>query len=596
MAFSLTHDFSKALQLGRQQQGESPPFALSPLPKGLGSRLVIAHEHETEISREFVKISADEVGFLTLTNLSQYLPVVLEDGRTVRPGHTIDGLTVPITLNLRQKAVTIGPSEPTSSQSTKTLEVATPTPGRKSALVTQVEGRLNLSTVSENPDVEVLISRLQVALSVMQSVVGSTDFFNEAVEAMVRIVGLDSARGLLYAEGNWQEKAASKGGDRNASRSLLTRLLTEKRTLWEEPSQNGAMSLAGLEAVVASPILDRHGQVIGALYGERQFGPTTFPHISRLEAMLVELLASGIAAGLARMEHEKTALEAQVRFEQFFSRDLAEELIGQDNLLDGRECDVTVLFVDVHRFSTITVNMGPAATIEFINDVLGSLSDCVLDHGGVLVDYVGDELMAMWGAPRREPNHAKLACQAALAMLARRPELQERWGDKLGVPLDFSIGINSGLAQVGNVGSHHKFKYGPLGNTVNLGSRTQGVNKFLGTKVLVTQSTRDRLDESFCLRRLCSVQVVNIEMPVDLYELVPPETPNWKSVRDQYEEALALFERKKGESLGDVIRTLGDLVARHPDDEPSLVLLARAVDFMVAKRDTYDSVWQLSGK
>src|SRR5262249_33266953 len=157
----------------------------------------------------------------------------------------------------------------------------------------------------------------------------------------------------------------------------------------------------------------------------------------------------------------------------------------------------------------------PARTIEWINDVLEVMSQCVLAEKGVLVDYVGDALMAMWGAPEEQPDHAARACRAALAMLDRVPALNARWEPLVGHPLGLGIGLNTGTAQVGNIGSQQKFKYGPLGNTVNLASRVQGATKFLKCNLLATQATQEKLGPDFSVRKLCTVRVVNIEKELD---------------------------------------------------------------------------------
>src|SRR5262249_1604946 len=148
---------------------------------------------------------------------------------------------------------------------------------------------------------------------------------------------------------------------------------------------------------------------------------------------------------------------------------------------------------DVRGFARYSHRLPPATTVEWISDVMAVLSDCVIEHQGVLVDYVGDEVLAMWGAPEPQPNHAELACQAALAMLAKLPELTARWPPTRREPMGGGIGINTGEAHVGNVGSPRKFKYGPLGATVNLASRVQGASKFLKTRLLLTKHTYAQL-------------------------------------------------------------------------------------------------------
>jgi adenylate cyclase len=317
------------------------------------------------------------------------------------------------------------------------------------------------------------------------------------------------------------------------------------------------------------------------------------PLITRVEAMLVELLAGGVGAGLARVEQEKKALESDVRFSQFFTKELSRQLAQRPDLLAGRNSEVTVQFCDIRGFSRISERVGPATTVACLSDVMGELSDCVLAHRGVLVDYIGDELLAMWGAPEEQADHASLACRAALEMFARLPALNERWKDKLGEPLAFCIGINSGVVHVGNMGSRHKFKYGPLGHHVNLAHRVQGATKYLRTPLLLTEFTRAGLDLEFNTRRLCQVRVVNIAKPVNLYELVAQGTLGWLDLKTQYERALEAYEQ---EHFRVAAKMLGLLLGQYPDDAASLVLLSRAVNALVDETAKFNSVWELPGK
>jgi adenylate cyclase len=210
--------------------------------------------------------------------------------------------------------------------------------------------------------------------------------------------------------------------------------------------------------------------------------------------------------------------------------------------------------------------------------VLSVLSDRVAESGGVLVDYVGDELMAMWGAPTAQPDQAGLACAAARAMIGAMPDIDGRWSAVVGGPTRVGIGINSSLARVGNTGSTRKFKYGPLGNGVNVASRVRGATKFLRVEALITGSTRRLLDPTCRVRRLCTVQVVNIAEPLELFELDCGVVPSPDELYPAYEDALAAFEAG---DFSRAARVLGGLLDAFPGDGPSLVLLSRAVDAMV---------------
>ena len=261
------------------------------------------------------------------------------------------------------------------------------------------------------------------------------------------------------------------------------------------------------------------------------------PEISPLEAQLTQVLAAAVAAGLAAGERSPAA-HRRVQFEQFFTSDLAAALDRDPTLLEGREREVTVLFADIRGFSEVSERLPARLSCELIRDFMEHFTARIVESAGVVVDYMGDGLLAMWNAPVDQPDHAALACRAALAMRDALPELNRRWQDRLGRPLGVGIGLNSGPALVGNTGSQKKFKYGPLGHTVNLGSRVEGATKHLGVALLITGSTRDRLNPTFATRRLCRARVVGIAGEVDLHELhSESESSDWRSRRETYERA-----------------------------------------------------------
>jgi adenylate cyclase len=304
-------------------------------------------------------------------------------------------------------------------------------------------------------------------------------------------------------------------------------------------------------------------------------------------------LACGVATGLARQEKERQALQSQVRFEQFFGPDLAAQLADEPDLLKGRAAEVTLLFCDVRGFSLASERLGPERTVEWISDAMSELSECVVNEQGVLVDYIGDELLAMWGAPKPQSDQAERAVRAALAMRSRLPALNARWQDKLGEAMDFGVGINTGPARVGNTGSRFKFKYGPLGNSVNLASRVQGLTKYLGCPLLVTQETRDRLGKDFLARRVVNARVVNITEPVDLYEVEPAGSVERRRFFGESEAALDELERKE---FSQAARLSGALLHEHAGDVPLLLVLSRAAEMLMRGGVGFQKVWEAPGK
>jgi adenylate cyclase len=163
----------------------------------------------------------------------------------------------------------------------------------------------------------------------------------------------------------------------------------------------------------------------------------------------------------------------------------------------------------------------------------------------------------------------------------------------LGEPLGVGIGINTGMAHVGNTGTRRKFKYGPLGNTVNLASRVESATKYFKVKLLITGETRRRLDDSFCCRRLGKARVVNIAEPVELCELVPAGQPRWPGLRQVFEEAVLAFEQ---EDFARAARSVGNYLVENPGDGPSLILLARAANALADTPGAFDPVWVVPGK
>jgi adenylate cyclase len=300
---------------------------------------------------------------------------------------------------------------------------------------------------------------------------------------------------------------------------------------------------------------------------------------------------------LARQEQEAEAGRLRVQFEQFFSADLARELQRNPRLLDGQEREITVLFSDIRGFSRISEKLGPQETCKLIGYVMERLTQRIMEFEGVVVDYSGDGIMAMWNAPMTQPDHASKACRAALAMLADLPAMDADWKERLGIPLKLGIGLNTGPAMCGNTGSTMKFKYGPLGHAVNLASRVEGATKAMGVPLLITGSTKALMSDSFATRRLCKVRVVGIHGAVDMFELRSADAvaPEWQTLKEGYEHALALFEAG---NFSSALRALYGLLSKQEDhhDVPSLNLIGRAVEFLKSPPEHFDGILELSSK
>ncbi len=341
-----------------------------------------------------------------------------------------------------------------------------------------------------------------------QAAAGSSAFYQDTVEALVKTVGMDVALLLLRDNNDWRivgehharpETSSSSSVTPKYSQSLIDSVRQQKRTLFRNASTDDmSKSLAEIEAVVASPILSRDDEVIGVLYASRAISSGSGGRaVGSLDAQVVQLLASVVATGLARAQHEADAVRNRVQFEQFFSRELAAELERNPSLLEGQERELTILFADIRGFSRLAQRLAPRDYYRIAQDVLSCLTEQVHRHGGVVVDYTGDGLMAMWNAPFEQKDHARRAIASALAIVAELPTIQNRWKEQTGGVLDLGIGLNTGPALVGNTGTPFKLKYGPRGHHVNLGSRIEGATKHLGVRIIASASTIQSPEQSF---------------------------------------------------------------------------------------------------
>lgn len=437
---------------------------------------------------------------------------------------------------------------------------------------------IKLSDVGTNPadSVERLAGWLNTVINLQRSAASSREFFGLTAKALVELIGLNRGLVLLKRKNRWMVEARYPdveydGHGREFSTSVLARLEEDQKTYFSDSSTISSFeSLASVKAVVASPILDQKGVVTGAVYGIRDKGSNGGEVvIGSLEAQMVQLLASTVAVGMAR-------LETAANFEAFFGSELALELEKNPALLAGQERDISVLFADIRGFSRLSQLLGPVETCKLVSDIMEKLSKCVRDQQGVIVSFMGDGIMAMWNAPQEQPDHALRAVRAGLAMINCLGDTNQTWCSKVG-NLRVGVGISSGPALCGNTGSSFKFQYGPLGNTVNVASRVEGATKHFGVNMLITGTTKALLPESLPTRRIRKVRMVGIPEPVELYELAAPGSiVEAKDFRSQYEQALAHYEENRHL---EAVRNLQNILANHhtEPDGPTLALLIRAV-------------------
>ncbi|MCS6976946.1 MAG: hypothetical protein NZM31_08075, partial [Gemmatales bacterium] len=561
-------------------------------PQGQVPRFVLDCEY---VSRTHMRLEEQPGGRIRVENLSSTNPIRIGEQVAIPPGESRQ-MSLPVTLRIAMFLIKVEHEQFDEATASSLRMLA---PGRSRSWPGSQQ---TLMSLGESPSPERLAEWFEQIIRVQRSAAGSPEFYQDTARAVVELIGLDRGLVLLRSADGWR-CVASFPTEQNLeevsfSRTIVNRVLSQNCTVYQssvEPVQAG--SLMGVEAVVASPIFDAEDEVVGVVYGSRNLSShAKMQGIGSLEALIVQLLASAAGAGLARQTQERQVHLLQTQFEQFFSPRLAAELLHNPRLLEGQEREVTVLFSDLRGFSRMAERLGPRDTCRLVQEAMERFTARIREHDGVVVDFAGDGMMAMWNAPTDQPDHAVLACKAALAMFEDLPRISERFRDLLQGTLGLGIGINTGPALVGNVGSHSRLKYGPFGHTVNLASRVEGATKHLGVRLLITGATRERLGDQFAVRRLARVRVVGIEAPVELFELhgTHPDA-DWLKRRDIYERALQQYEAGQ---WAEVCQTLYPLLGSRDGkyDLPSLDLISRAVECLRNPNAPFDPAWELKAK
>jgi adenylate cyclase/guanylate cyclase len=185
---------------------------------------------------------------------------------------------------------------------------------------------------------------------------------------------------------------------------------------------------------------------------------------------------------------------------------------------------VTVFFSDIEGFSLIAEKMSPDGLMELMNEYLSAMTDVIEGHGGYVDKYIGDSIVAVFGAPADDPDHAANAARAALDCCAKLAELNVSSALFSECRLAQRIGINSGAALVGNFGSQRRFNYSVMSDAVNLASRLEGANKFYGTTIIASETTVALAGEAFAWRELDAVRVKGRNQALKIYQLLARST------------------------------------------------------------------------
>ncbi|MGE3973214.1 MAG: CHASE2 domain-containing protein [Bdellovibrionales bacterium] len=295
-------------------------------------------------------------------------------------------------------------------------------------------------------------------------------------------------------------------------------------------------------------------------------------------------------------ERKKKAMRGT--FEKYVSPAIVAEVLKHpDNInLGGKKQRMTVIFSDLRGFTTISEKLDPRVLSDVLNKYLTPMTALVFKNDGTLDKYMGDAIMAFFGAPIPYPDHAKKACQCAIDMIDLLPKLNQEF-KAMGLPtIDVGIGLNTGEMSVGNMGSETVRSYTVMGDAVNLGSRLESINKQYGTRIIISEFTYEEVKNDFIAREVDWVRVKGKMQPVKIYELIAPKSKECKALPmlEEFEKGFKQYHEKNWDEAH---VHFANALKINPDDNPSKLYLERTTEYKESPPPPdWDGVYEMKTK
>lgn len=273
---------------------------------------------------------------------------------------------------------------------------------------------------------------------------------------------------------------------------------------------------------------------------------TWIPAASLSLTVILSYIATSVYSGLTEKKERRRITNI---FGQYVDERVVKQLIENPEMskIGGQNREVTILFSDLKGFTKLSERLGAEKTVKLMNVYLTEMTDIIRQNEGTIDKFIGDSIMAFWGAPLPNPEAPYLACRSALQMQTRLDEMKSRWSEFGDVEVKQRIGINTGVCIIGNVGSERKTNYTAIGDAVNLASRLEGVNKRYGTSILISEYTCTHVTHRFALREIEPVVVQGKTEAVTVYELRDHTGETLarqsSSFLEFYDQALASFKK-----------------------------------------------------
>jgi adenylate cyclase len=298
------------------------------------------------------------------------------------------------------------------------------------------------------------------------------------------------------------------------------------------------------------------------------------------------------AVGSQYLLESRRRKELRNAFGFYLSPQMADKIADSDfDLRPGGEVvEATVIFTDLEKFTTLSEDLDPAEVSAILITYFEQTTRCILERRGTIIKYVGDAVMAAWGAPVEEPAHAICAVEAACDLRALT-EIEVR-----GIKLRTRIGINTGKVLAGNLGSSFRFDYTMIGDTTNFASRLESLNKYLGTQILISEAVREQLDGKFNTRRLGEFRVAGKAHSICIHELLGRGDADsaQRAWIDAFETGLEKFRTGKFSDAADLMRRVCEL--RGGSDGPAEFYLRKIAIFQGQDLKNWGGIIELSEK
>lgn len=295
-------------------------------------------------------------------------------------------------------------------------------------------------------------------------------------------------------------------------------------------------------------------------------------------------------------EREKKKIRGA--FQYYLTASVINEMLKDPSKLKlgGDKKDLSVLFSDIRGFTTISEKLTPEELVHLLNEYLTAMTNVVFHYNGLLDKYMGDAIMAVFGAPLDQPDHALRACRTALGMMDELKKLQKKWTEENKPVLNIGIGINSGDMVVGNMGSDMRFDYTVMGDSVNLGSRLEGINKEYGSNIIISEYTYEVVKDVLFCREMDAVRVKGKKQPVKIYELLceMKDAEKWKQPVNLFEEGLVKYKQGLWD---EAIEFFNKVLEIQPVDAPSHLYIERCKELKKNPPEgTWDGVFTMTRK